>query len=257
MDNLDEKGWISIYRKIQEHWIWDDPVKFQRWIDLLLEVNHTGKKITIGYTVIECERGQSIRSLSNWAKRWKCSKSAVRRFFEMLERERMIVTESVSKTTRITICNYDSYQELRNDEETMKKRLRNDEETMRDPNNNDNNSNNENNINTSRQKKFNFRKGLIDLGFDKELTDEWISIRKLKKLRNSELAFKNFIKEIEKTNKDKNEVLSVITKKQWGGFEAEWLKNGRNMDGSYAHPSATYIQTEKSSTLDRFNNGNK
>lgn len=135
-------GWISIYRRIREHWIWQDPVKFQRWIDLLLEVNHTGRKVNLGCAIIECERGQTIRSLSNWAKRWKCSKSSARRFLELLEKDQMIVSESVSKTTRITVCNYDDYQNTRNDDEPIAERSRNDDEPIADPNNNYNNSNN-------------------------------------------------------------------------------------------------------------------
>lgn len=34
----------------------------------------------------------------------------------------MIVTENVSRTTRITVCNYNDYQIWRNDDETMVKR---------------------------------------------------------------------------------------------------------------------------------------
>ena len=134
-------GWISIYRRIREHWIWQDPVKLQRWLDLLLEVNHTGRKVNLGCAIIECERGQSIRSLSNWAKRWKCSKSSARRFLELLEKDQMIVSESVSKTTRITVCNYDYYQKTRNDDEPIENRSRNDDEPIADPNNKGNNSN--------------------------------------------------------------------------------------------------------------------
>jgi hypothetical protein len=51
--------------------------------------------------------------------------------------EQMINVENVAKTTRITICNYDDYQGLRNDDETMEKRSRNDDETIADPNKND------------------------------------------------------------------------------------------------------------------------
>lgn len=57
----------------------------------------------------------------------------------------MITIESLSKTTRITICKYGSYQDIRNDDETQAKRKRNDDETQANPNNNDNNDNNDNN----------------------------------------------------------------------------------------------------------------
>lgn len=72
---------------------------------------------------------------------------------------------------------------------------------------------------------FFFKKAMIDYGFEKELTDHFMEVRKKKRLVNTELAFNGFIKEIEKTGKDINVVLDVIAKKQWGGFEAKWLNN--------------------------------
>lgn len=66
---------------------------------------------------------------------------------------------------------------------------------------------------------------MIAYGFDETLTDHFIAVRKKKRLVNTEIAFNNFIREIEKTGKDPNEVFEIITKKQWGGFEAKWLKN--------------------------------
>ena len=146
-DDKVSMGWISVHRKIRDHWIWEDPVKFQRWVDLLLDVNHTGRKVNIGCAIISCERGQTIRSLGNWAKRWKCSKSSARRFLELLEKDQMIVSETVSKTTQITICNYDYYQQSRNDDETIAEQSRNDDETIAEPNNNANKINNANKVN--------------------------------------------------------------------------------------------------------------
>ncbi|AZB01260.1 hypothetical protein EG359_17300 [Chryseobacterium joostei] len=73
---------------------------------------------------------------------------------------------------------------------------------------------------------FFFKKALIEYGFDDEaLVDHFIAVRKKKNLVNTEVAFKNFIREIEKTGKDKNEVFRIVTQKQWGGFEAKWLNN--------------------------------
>lgn len=135
------EGWISLHRKVKEHWLWKDPIKFQWWLDILLTVNHTDKKVNIGNQIILCKRGQSIQSLQTWADQWKTSKSMVRRFFELLQSDEMICTENVQKSTRLTVCKYDTYQVLRNDDETMMKRKRNDDETHPAPNNNANNDN--------------------------------------------------------------------------------------------------------------------
>jgi len=102
---------------------------------MLITVNHTHKKVLIGTSLIECKRGQSVRSLNSWALDWNISKGAVRDFFKLLQGENMIVSENLKTTTRITICNYDSYQTSLHTEEPQRKRNGH-------PNNNVNNENN-------------------------------------------------------------------------------------------------------------------
>jgi hypothetical protein len=144
-----KNGWVQLHRTINKHWIWTDANKLKWWIDILLTVNHADAKILIGNSVIECKRGQSINSLETWSKRWGVNKSKVRRFLFLLENDSMIVLESVRITTRLTVCNYDSYQGERNANETQMKRKRNASETQATPNNNvEEEMNNENNVNT-------------------------------------------------------------------------------------------------------------
>jgi hypothetical protein len=139
-----DKGYISLFRSIRRNWIWQDAEKLKWWIDILLEVNYSPKKVLIGNKLIDCHRGQSLNSLMTWAKRWRTNASAVRRFLHLLESDSMIRVENVSKTTRITVCNYESYQQRRNDSETKMKGLRNDGETDMKTNNKENNDNKEN-----------------------------------------------------------------------------------------------------------------
>lgn len=144
------KGWISIHRSITSHWLYPKGrpfTKYEAWITILLEVNHTDKKESKGFNLIECKRGESINSLDTWAKLFHWNKSKVRRFFIMLQNDSMIETKSVQKTTHLKVCNYDSYQDQRNDSETKLKRKRNDSETELTPNNNVNKENNVNNDN--------------------------------------------------------------------------------------------------------------
>jgi len=140
-------GWISIYRDIREHWIWQDPVKFKWWMDILLSVNHTSSKVNIGMQLFECQRGQSIMSLQSWADRWSITKDSTRNFFVLLERDGMIKTENLKKTTRITVCNYETYQTDLHAGQTPAKRQPNASQTLDYPNKKDNNENNENNNN--------------------------------------------------------------------------------------------------------------
>ena len=125
------EGWIKIYRDITKHWIWNDPVKFKWWIDMLLMANHEDKKINIGMKLVVCKRGQSVMSLSSWAKRWGVSRDRVRAFFKLLENDAMIEHTSNTKFTQITICNYDSYQDdlTTNSQQTHNKLTTNSQQT--------------------------------------------------------------------------------------------------------------------------------
>lgn len=138
-------GWISLHRRIREHWIWQDPVKLKWWIDILLTVNHEDKKVNIGMRLIECKRGQTVMSLRNWADRWKVSRDSTRNFLELLKKDGMITTENLTNTTRITVCNYEDYQGGLRTDQTLSKRKANAKQTPADTNNNDNNDNNDNN----------------------------------------------------------------------------------------------------------------
>ena len=123
------EGWIKIHRQIKEHWIWKSQNRFQWWIDILLSVNHADTKLLIKGTLIECKRGQSVRSLETWAKDWNVTKKTVKDFFELLQKDSMLVYESIQISTRITVCNYDNYQDIVNAKETKGKRKVNGEYT--------------------------------------------------------------------------------------------------------------------------------
>lgn len=78
--------------------------------------------------------------------------------------------------------------------------------------------------------KFRFSESLIDYGFNENLVFEWLIVRKNKKSSNTETAFKNFIKEIEKVkSKPINEILEEIISHSWSGFKAEWLEENKNI----------------------------
>lgn len=117
-------GWIKIERAVTDHWIFKDPWKFRNWIDLLVLVNHAEQKVEIGGKIFVCKKGETLRSLLSLSNRWQCSRSKARRFLKLLEKDKMIVLKDERKTTRITICNYASYQTERNTNETQTKRTR-------------------------------------------------------------------------------------------------------------------------------------
>lgn len=134
-DNF-KSGWIKLFRSIEGHWLWpkNKPLtQFEAWIMILIEVNHIDEKVRIGNDFFTCKRGEKLYSLDTWAALFCWNKSKVRRFFDLLHRDSMIVLKSEHKTTRITVCNYDTYQGERNADETQMKRERNADETQMTP----------------------------------------------------------------------------------------------------------------------------
>ncbi|MDD4515723.1 hypothetical protein [Massilibacteroides sp.] len=193
------KGWVSIYRDIRDHWIWQDPVKLKWWLDILLTVNHEDSKVNIGMQLIDCKRGQSVMSLSTWAKRWGVSKDSTRNFFNLLKKDGMINVENLKKSTRITVCNYDSYQDGLHDGRTRGKRKPNAEQTQAETNNKlINKDNNDNNDNNPPKGYEGFSFDFLDENFS-DLFFEWLSYKsgrkeKYKTQQSLELCYKNLIK---------------------------------------------------------------
>ena len=138
-------GWIKLHRKIEKHWIFKDSEKLRSWIIILLTVNHNTKKMLIGEQLFICKRGQSLNSLDTWGRLFGrgWNKSRVRRLFSLLQKDSMIELKNEQKTTRLTVCNYDSYQETRNVSETSLKQDRNASETSLTPNKKEENNKND------------------------------------------------------------------------------------------------------------------
>ncbi len=131
-----QTGWIKLFRSIKNHWLFPKSrpfTPFEAWIFILIEVNHNGEKCVFGYDILDCPRGDKLYSFDTWAKKFNWNKSKVRRFFNLLQKDNMIVLKSEQKTTRLTVCNYDSYQSYRNANETQVKRKRNASETQVTP----------------------------------------------------------------------------------------------------------------------------
>jgi len=118
-------GWVSVHRKTANHsWLGymnpnrKEPLsEFEAWIDILFEVNHTKGRVMIGRQALVCERGESLNSINTWSRRWKWNSSKAHRFLNALQSDRMIDRANEGVTTRITVCNYDTYQGRRNESE--------------------------------------------------------------------------------------------------------------------------------------------
>jgi len=116
------RGYAKLYRKFASHPFWREKRVFSRaeaWIDILWCVQHKEGRVkhVIKNRVVYTERGESIQSLVTWAERWNWSKSATRRYFNLLKKMQMIDAVSVTVTTRIKVLDFDIYNPLRRDSE--------------------------------------------------------------------------------------------------------------------------------------------
>lgn len=61
------------------------------------------------------------------------------------------------------------------------------------------------------------------MGVRKNLVDDYLKNRKLKKLANTETAFNLFKNELEKNQMPINDLMTIIVANGWGGFKNSWL----------------------------------
>lgn len=140
------EGWISLYRKIQEHWLWTQKRKFSQfeaWISLLLKANFKDTKVNIDGKITEIKKGSFITSEIKLSKEWNWSRATVRKFLKILENEKMIRKNSTTKYTSVTIENWELYQnqQQQNIQQSIQQSIQVVDNTL-DTDNKDNNINN-------------------------------------------------------------------------------------------------------------------
>lgn len=146
------EGWVKTYRSLTDHWVWQDKPfsKGQAWMDLLLMVNHSEKKVLIDGKLENVERGQTVSSIRKLCDRWGWSNTKVKNFLKMLENDSMIHVKSDTKKTVITIVNYGVYQDSENEKTTLKRQSNDTETTQKHTNKNEKNDKNEKKSNIKR-----------------------------------------------------------------------------------------------------------
>ena len=107
---MTNEGFICVSRSIVSHWIWNNPVYFQRWVDMIMMANWEDKEVQIAHHQLTVQRGQFVTALHSLAVRWSISRQAVSKFMVKLSDDKMVDTLVYGKVTIVTICNYDRYQ---------------------------------------------------------------------------------------------------------------------------------------------------
>ncbi|HCY0820554.1 TPA: DnaD domain-containing protein [Staphylococcus aureus] len=148
-------GWISIDRSIQNHWLFKENrtfSKFEAWIYLLMEANHSKAKVPIGNQIVTVERGQRLTSILTLSDLFNWSRFKVKTFLDLLESDGMLEVKTTSKYTLITIVNYDFYQSEQGRNQHQNDIKPTSKQHQTNTNNNDNKDNNEKNVNNEKKK---------------------------------------------------------------------------------------------------------
>ena len=105
MDN----SFIKLYRKIQDNWIWDNPLYLKCWIDMLMRASIKPSSMLLNNQIIEVNRGEIVFSQRNFAKRNNMTRQQLRTFLTKLEKSKMIRSKSNPDVTHLILVGYSTY----------------------------------------------------------------------------------------------------------------------------------------------------
>ena len=107
------EGWFKVYRKLCESpsWLSEPFTRGQAWVDLIYLASYSDTYFFVRGNRVNVERGQVAWSEPKLALRWKWSRTKLRAYLNMLEKEQQIGQQKNNVTQIITIINYEEYQE--------------------------------------------------------------------------------------------------------------------------------------------------
>ncbi len=118
---MSERGFVSVDRGVFDHPMFAPEPFTEReaWLWMIAEAAWKPMTVRAGRAVLQIDRGQIACSLRFLATRWKWPETSVRRFLSRLAAggdDALVLIDAAQSVTRITICNYDKYQNSRRTE---------------------------------------------------------------------------------------------------------------------------------------------
>lgn len=115
----EKKGYIKLYRQVQDSQIWVDPFKLKLWMLCLFKAQHEQQKeVLLGNQIVHLMRGQFITGRKSLEEEYnRCTTSehqisgiSLYRWLELFEKLKMLNIKKTNKYSIITILNWDTYQ---------------------------------------------------------------------------------------------------------------------------------------------------
>ena len=118
------RGYIKLWRKIEDNPLSHDPDFMAIWVWILLLANHKFKEWKIGYQKIPIKRGQFITSRNKLSIITGVNESKLERTMTYLQSEQQIEQQKFNNYRLITVINYNIYQpsEQLNEQQVNSKR---------------------------------------------------------------------------------------------------------------------------------------
>ena len=129
-------GFIKIFRSLADHPLWTvKPFsQGQAWVDILINANHSDGYFYLRGQKVEVKRGQLGWSIVHLGIRWGWSRTKVKNFLNLLEKEQQITQSQSHITSVLTIVNYDEYQHKKTSERHLKDIRKTSERHLKDTN---------------------------------------------------------------------------------------------------------------------------
>jgi len=116
VDTIHDEGWIKLYRKSIYSQVFQSEGLWKVWTWCLMKTNHKDAWVPIktgrGETTVLVKRGQFIFGRKAASKELRMRPSTVQDRIKKLAKMQNLVTKPVTHYSIITVCNYDFYQTM-------------------------------------------------------------------------------------------------------------------------------------------------
>lgn len=204
------RGYIKIWRKIEDSGLIQLPNTLAVFMHILLNASHKDMRVGTPNGFVELQRGQYISGRIQLASRLNQSQQQIRTSLDRLVKLEILTITSTNKYSIYTIENYDNYQDS-NQQTTSKV-------TNKQPTDNQQ-------ITTKQELKHlsikDNAKALL-AHIDQQIANDWLAIRKAKKLPLTKTALDKIESEASKAGLTLEQALKVCCEKSWAGFSSTW-----------------------------------
>jgi hypothetical protein len=131
------RGYIKVWRKIEDSFFYKDSAYVHLWVHLLMKANHIRHEFIFNGNKMACDRGQCITGRNKLSNETGIEPSKVNRILKTLKTEQQIEQQTNSRFSLITILKYEDYQG--DIEQPIKQRVNNKRTASEQPVNTNNN----------------------------------------------------------------------------------------------------------------------